>query len=53
MTKNSTGCIKFSTRFMSAYRLGLLGRTALFAVKKYKSRRKVAESVLMYVETMP
>ena len=39
-------------RFMSAYRLGLSGSAATFAVKKYKSHRRIPESVLMDVETM-
>ena len=37
---------------MSAYRLGLSGSAATFAVKKYKSHRRIPESVLMDVETM-
>ena len=39
-------------RFMSAYRLGLSGRAAIFAAKKYKSHRKVPESVLMDVDIL-
>jgi len=34
-------------RFMSAYRIGLSGKAAIFAVKKYHSHRRVPESVLM------
>jgi len=39
-------------RFMSAYRLELSGRAAIFAAKKYKSHRKVPESVLMDVDIL-
>ena len=39
-------------RFMSAYRLGLSGRAAIFAAKKYKSHRKVPESVLMDIDIL-
>jgi hypothetical protein len=30
-----------SQRYMSAYRIGLTGKQALFAVRKYKSHRRV------------
>jgi hypothetical protein len=35
-----------SGRYMSAYEQGLSGKAAVFAVKKYKSHRRVPESVL-------
>ena len=35
-----------SERYMSAYKLGLTGKAAVFAVKKYRSHRRVPTSVL-------
>jgi hypothetical protein len=35
-----------SRRYMSAYRIGLTGKQALFAVNKYKSHRRVPVSVI-------
>ncbi|CAG8796914.1 32343_t:CDS:1, partial [Racocetra persica] len=35
-----------SERFMSAYKLGLSGKAADFAVKKYHSHRRIPEQVL-------
>ena len=37
---------------MNAYRLGLSGKAIIFAAKKYKSHRKVPESVLMDVDIL-
>ena len=35
-----------SARYMSAYELGLSGKVAVFAVKRYRSHRRVPETVL-------
>jgi hypothetical protein len=35
-----------SARYMSAYEIGLSGKAAIFAVKKYRSHRRVPASVL-------
>jgi hypothetical protein len=35
-----------SARYMSAYEQGLLGKAAVFAIKKYRSHRRVPECVL-------
>jgi hypothetical protein len=35
-----------SARYTSAYELGLSGKAAIFAVKKYRSHRRIPESVL-------
>ncbi len=35
-----------SARYMSAYELGLSGKAAVFAVKRYRSYRRVPETVL-------
>jgi hypothetical protein len=39
-------------RYMSAYRIGLTGKQALFAVKKYKSHRRVPVSVTDELDIM-
>ena len=38
---------------MSTYRVGLSGKAAIFAVKKYHSHRRVPESVLMEFHELP
>ena len=35
-----------SARYISAYELGLSGKAAVFAVKRYRSHRRVPENVL-------
>ena len=37
-----------SWRFMDAYRKGLTGTAALYAVKKYKSHRRIPENVISF-----
>ena len=41
-----------SYRYMSAYRLGLPCKAAIYAVKKYCSHRRVPENVLMDIDIM-
>ena len=40
---------RLSFRFMDAYRKGLTSRQAVFAVKKYKSHRRLPDNVLQEV----
>ncbi len=39
---------RHSWRFMDAYRKGLTGTAALYAVKKYKSHRRIPENVINF-----
>lgn len=41
-----------SWRFMSAYRMGLTGNAAAWAVKKQSGHRRVSESAMQALETV-
>lgn len=42
-----------SARFMDAYRRGLTGLAAAYAVKKYKGHRRIFNQVLVEIDAMP
>jgi hypothetical protein len=44
--------INRSWRFMSAYRLGLTGKAAAWAVKKQKQHRQVSQRAMMAIESI-
>ena len=44
--------INHSWRFMSAYRMGLTGKAAEWAMKKQKGHRQVSRSAMMSIEAV-
>ena len=44
--------INRSWRFMSAYRLGLTGKAAEWAVRKQKQHRQVSQAAMMSIEAV-
>ena len=44
--------INRSWRFMSAYRIGLTGKAAAWAVRKQKGHRSVSQSAMMHLDAI-